>query len=70
MVWNFIFLELRQKLFGDTSHVGMEKKVQFVIFHERAKVRKLKFMLTNEIALRMYGFVDIIIGSFLQTFKK
>jgi len=35
-----------------------------------AKVRKLKFMLANEIALKIYGFVDIIIGSFLQTFKK
>jgi hypothetical protein len=27
-------------------------------------------MLANEIALNIYGFVDIIIGSFLQTFKK
>jgi hypothetical protein len=70
MVWNFIFLELRQRLFGATSHVGMEEKVQSIVSHEWVKVRKLKFMFANEIALRIYGFVEIIIGSFLQTFKK
>jgi hypothetical protein len=50
--------------------MGMEEKVHYVVFREWARVRKMKFMLANEITLRIYGFVDIIIGPFLQTFKK
>ncbi len=65
-----LFLEWKQRLSNSTNHMGMEEKVHYVVFREWARVRKMKFMLANEITLRIYGFVDIIIGPFLQTFKK
>jgi hypothetical protein len=65
-----LYLELKKRLSSATSHMGMEEKIHYVVFREWVRPRKLKFMLANEITLRIYGFVDIIIGPFFQTFKK
>jgi hypothetical protein len=48
-----LFFELKQRLYDATSHIKMEEKLHYVVSCEWARVRKLKFMIANEITLRI-----------------